>query len=67
MKFLIILVAATFTKEFDVTEYGSPQDIDLMTRIFGLTEPNQDFVFKTGCPSGDPECKMVTFTGSTYL
>ena len=68
MKFLFILVAAsTFAKEFDVTEYGSLQDIDLMSRIFGLTKPNEDFIFKTGCPSSDPYCETDTLTGSSYL
>ena len=68
MKFLYFLVAtSTFAKEFDVIEYGSPQDIDLFARIFGVTRPNQDFIFKTGCPSSDPYCKTDTLTGSSYL
>ena len=68
MKFILILiVTSTFAKEFDVIEYGSPQDIDLFARILGFTRPNKDVIFKTGCPESDPYCKTDTLTGSSYL
>ena len=60
-------IFSTSAKSFDLIEYGSPQHIDLMAKILGFLKPNQDFIFESGCPSNEPDCRSDTLTESSHF